>query len=106
MEAHHHPADERFFDLQDFDPTQHRVGPVGVFEEVRINLVLLMQPRPALAFMYTREDDRSFFVVEEEIPLQVHLRTPSGRWETYAFSPGVRWAVKEACLKGTKRMTE
>jgi hypothetical protein len=105
MDSFQSPVDPRFFDVQDFNPAQHRVGPVGVFEEVRINLVLFMQPQPALAFMYTREGDRSFFGVEEEIPLTVHMRTPGGAWETYTFSAGIQRVVKEACLRGVGRMT-
>jgi hypothetical protein len=99
------PSDNRFFDVEDFNPTQHRVGPIGVFDDIRINLVLFIHPQPGLAFMYTRAQDRAFFNVDHEIPSDLYLRSPSGQWLRYTIPSFNFPHVKSASARAIKRMT-
>ncbi len=99
------PADDRFFDLQDFNPTQHRLSPIGLFDDVRINIILFLHPQPSLAFMYTRGMDRSFFPVDNDIPSTIQFKTPAGSWESFTFPPDIYSNVRIACVRGLKRMT-
>jgi hypothetical protein len=98
------PEDERFFDIRDFDPEQHRVGPVGLFDGIRINTALLLGNTTGIAFMYTQDDRRGFICLDHQIPQTVRLRDAQGQWHTHTFDDATFATVRTACETAIRKV--
>ena len=104
MNQHISSEDNRFFDIQDFDPEEHRVGPVGVFAGVRINTVLLLGPTPSITYMYSLNDKRSFVSSDQPSPQTLQLRDKKGQWHTHTFDEATHQTLTQACNDAIRKI--